>query len=163
MRDFCGWIKDEGEVERVWSMMPTPFLATPEPENKDHHNHLLFKDFVGDYGSKGPQEIGDCVSWGNGRAENYTNVLEAWLQIQDEKDKDIASDERYIYEETCTEVIYALSRVEVGGGRMRGDGSVGAWAAKAITDWGVISRPELDRIGVGGKYSGSRARSWGRS
>lgn len=169
--ELCGWVDDQAEVEQVWSQMPTPFFAAPAPENRDQHNHTIFKNMIGTYHPEGPQEIGDCVSWGNGNLINYTQVLEAWMQIQelrvsgatDEQVNKALEEARYEYQETATEVIYALSRVEIGGGRIRGDGSVGAWAAKALTDYGTISRKELDKLGVGGRYSGSRARSWGRS
>lgn len=36
--------------------------------------------------------------------------------------------------------IYGASRVEIGGGRIRGDGSVGAWAARAVVKMGVLYR-----------------------
>lgn len=166
MQDLCGWKDDQAEVEKVWGSMPTPFFQAPSPEQRDQHNHLIFRDFTGSWHDEGPQQIGDCVSWGNGRLVDYTQVLEAWMQIQALKgtgEYQAALDEaRYEYQQTATEVIYALSRVEVGGGQIRGDGSVGAWAAKALTDFGSISRKELDKLGVGGRYSGQRARDWGR-
>jgi hypothetical protein len=150
--ELSGWIKDDREVERVWSTMPTPFFATPDPENKDQHNHLIFKQITGGWHDEGPQEIGDCVSWGNARLVDYTGVLDYAFMV---------GDTAYEYQKTATEVIYALSRVEVGGGQIRGDGSVGAWAAKAVVDFGTLSRKKLDELGVGGAYSGQRARSWG--
>jgi hypothetical protein len=60
------------------------------------------------------------------------------------------------------EVIYAGSRVEIGGGRIRGDGSVGAWAAKWLSTYGVVP---MEKIGDHDltTYSASRARSWGRT
>src|SRR5437763_1529398 len=54
------------------------------------------------------------------------------------------------YRDLAQEVIYGGSRVEVGGGRLRGDGSVGAWAAKFVHDYGVVPR------GVHGRYDLSR-------
>lgn len=42
--------------------------------------------------------------------------------------------------EVCPEVIYGGSRVEVGGGQISGDGSVGAWAAKWLAKWGIVVR-----------------------
>lgn len=166
--DFCGWHDDQGEVERVWESMPTPFFSTPSVAEGDHFNHLFFKEIVGTWHDEGPQMIGDCVSWGNGRLVDYTAVLEIYVQLQEKKAQglDILGDIetfRQVFEPAATEVIYALSRVEIGGGRIRGDGSVGAWAAKAVTQFGSISRKHLDRLGIGGTYSGSRARQWGSS
>lgn len=61
------------------------------------------------------------------------------------------------------EVTYAGSRVEVGGGRLRGgDGSVGAWAAQFVQKYGVVSREVHGQYDLT-KYSESRARSWGNS
>lgn len=150
---LSGWIKDEREVARIWSAMPTPFFSAPSPEQKDAHNHLIFKQVVGRWHDEGPQEIGDCVSWGNARLVDYTGVLDYAFQV---------GDTAYEFQDTATEVIYALSRCEVGGQYgSRSDGSVGAWAAKAVVDFGTLSRKRLDELGVGGKYSGARAKSWG--
>lgn len=153
-QELSGWVRDDAEVDRVWSMMPTPIFNTPEPEDKDVFNHIIFKEITGDWHDEGPQMIGDCVSWGNGRLIDYAQVLEQAYGT---------AKEAFEFQKTATEVIYALSRVEVGGGRIRGDGSVGAWAAKAVTDFGTLSRKQLDQLGVGGTYSGQRARDWGRS
>jgi len=61
------------------------------------------------------------------------------------------------------EVIYGGSRVEVGGGRISGDGSVGAWAAKWVKEHGLVPMEKFD----GGidltQYSPARARQYGRS
>lgn len=38
----------------------------------------------------------------------------------------------------CVAYSYGISRVEVGGGRIRGDGSTGAWMAKALMHYGVL-------------------------
>lgn len=158
MSKFFGWEDSPSEVEKVWNSMPTPFFSAPAPDDRDQHNHLIFRDMTGAWHDEGPQMIGDCVSWGNARLVDYTSVLEAYLDLEGKIDAP-----NYVYEQAATEVIYALSRVEVGGGRIRGDGSVGAWAAKALTDYGWISRKELDRLGIGGTYSGQRAKQWGAS
>jgi hypothetical protein len=65
------------------------------------------------------------------------------------------------YRDLVQEVIYGGSRVEIGGGRVRGDGSIGAWAAKWVKDYGVVAR------GVHGphdlrEYSERRCREYGR-
>jgi hypothetical protein len=62
----------------------------------------------------------------------------------------------YGYEEASTESIYALSRCEIGqqfGSYV--DGSVGAWAAKALTTKGLLSRTKV------GPYDPKRAKEWG--
>jgi hypothetical protein len=59
------------------------------------------------------------------------------------------------------EVIYAISRVNVGGGRLgRGDGSTGAWVAKAARDFGLVEMTQIGEYDLS-KYSPGRAQDWG--
>lgn len=93
--------------------------------------------------------VGSCVSFAQ------ASVVEHLICVQ------IASGQRAEYKDLAQEVIYGGSRVEIGGGRIRGDGSIGAWAAKWVKDYGVVPR------GVHGqhdltKYSESRCRDYGR-
>lgn len=100
----------------------------------------------------GPQEIGDCVSWA--AAELY-NILMATEKTEQ------GNSYPWELEETATEAIYAISRVNVGGGRINGDGSVGAWAMEGLNKFGTVSRPGLAKLGLKPEYSGSRAKEWG--
>ena len=59
------------------------------------------------------------------------------------------------------EVIYAGSRVDVGGGRMRGDGSVGAWAEKWCQSAGGIAAMQKYQSVDLSTFSPARARQWG--
>lgn len=74
--------------------------------------------------------VGSCVGFGWTRAAQDCMLVE------------IASGEpeEYPGADLAPEVTYGGSRVEVGGGRIRGDGSVGAWAAKWVVEWGVVPR-----------------------
>lgn len=84
------------------------------------------------------QGIGDCVShgWGLG-----IDVLQATEIIAGEREKFIAK--------VATEILYAMSRVEIGRGELgRGDGSQGAWAAEAVRDLGTLHRLKY----LDGKY-----------
>lgn len=92
------------------------------------------------------QEIGDCVSHGTSNAVEYS--LCASL---------VASGKYARWHEVYQPYIYGVSRVQIGGGRIRGDGSVGAWAAKGVQDYGVLA---ADFPGVPA-YSGSIAKRWG--
>lgn len=60
------------------------------------------------------------------------------------------------------EVIYGGSRVEIGGERLSGDGSVGAWAAKWVKDYGVVPMEKFPEADLS-KFSPSRARTFGRT
>lgn len=95
--------------------------------------------------------VGDCVGAGSKHA---TDCLEG---VQ------IASGGNFAWKPVSLEVIYAGSRVEVGGGRLGwGDGSVGAWAAKWLQNWGFVPMEKVGNYDLS-SYSESRARQWGRS
>ncbi|QEH38664.1 hypothetical protein OJF2_72700 [Aquisphaera giovannonii] len=93
------------------------------------------------------QQIGDCVSFGHGHANDLLQCVE------------ISLGEAAEFRETDTEFIYGTSR-EAAGILGRGDGSYGAAAVKAMTTVGVVSR---EMLGADGAYSGGRARAWGRA
>lgn len=93
------------------------------------------------------QEIGDCVSMGAANAVNYL----ACTQIARDGH---ASD----YHAAFPPYIYGTSRHQIGHDRLgRSDGSVGAWAAEAVRQFGVLA---ADSSGVPA-YSGSVATQWG--
>lgn len=93
------------------------------------------------------QQIGDCVSWG---AKNACDYLAC---------KQIARDWRaHEFRPAFAPYIYGTSRVQIGKGRIHGDGSVGAWAAEAVRTFGVLA---ADFEGVP-EYSGRIASAWGK-
>lgn len=94
----------------------------------------------------GPQKIGDCVSWGWSGSVDLVACVSA-LSGSWEFSWDMR---------TCTEAMYALSRVEYGNfdGSYQ-DGSVGSWAAKAASKGGTLTRKRL------GAYDPRRAKEWG--
>lgn len=98
------------------------------------------------------QQIGDCVSFGHGHANDLLQCIEFCLANPGKTPRpaDI--------QETDTEFIYGASR-EISGNLGPFDGSYGAAAAKAMTEWGMLSRRQL---GSEGSYSGQRAKLWGR-
>lgn len=111
---------------------------------------LLYKawrDILGKDPDYPAQQIGDCVSFGHGHANDLLQCIE------------ISLGEPAEYRETDTEFIYATSRAVAGilGGF---DGSYGAAAVKAMTTVGMVSRQML---GTQGAYSGKRAKDWGRT
>ena len=52
--------------------------------------------------------------------------------------------------------------MEIGGGRISGDGSVGAWAAEFVKRWGVVNRGVHGSYDLTG-YSESRCREFGQN
>lgn len=95
--------------------------------------------------------ISNCVSQGAAYAVDAVKAVDIYIK------KDF---EEWVAE-TATEDIYAGSRVQIGGGRIRGDGSVGAWAAKYVNKYGALPRKKYGNVDLS-KYSGNKARDWGR-
>jgi hypothetical protein len=95
----------------------------------------------------GPQQIGDCVSWGYAGCVDLIACLEVVAGEAEEHSWELR---------TCTEAVYALSRVEFGDfdGSFQ-DGSYGAWASVAVCQGGTLSRQRL------GSYDPQRAKQWG--
>lgn len=146
-----GWL-DDGGHELIAADMPTLAGDAPDllPLAEPTSPILLYKawrDVTGNYPDYPAQQIGDCVSFGHGHANDLLQCVEIVLGEPSE------------YRETDTEFIYATSR-EVAGILGRGDGSYGSAAAKAMRDMGVVSR---EMLGANGPYSGSRAKAWGRT
>jgi len=105
----------------------------------------LCREILGSDIPAGAQEVGDCVSWGMKQAGERRQVIEIAMG-QEEK-----------FRKWFAPWIYAVSRNQIGKGRITGDGSLGIWAAKAVQEYGVLFE---DDQGVP-SYSGSLARKWG--
>jgi hypothetical protein len=108
--------------------------------------YRAWRDVLGRDPDYPAQEIGDCVSFGHGHANDLVQCIE------------IALGEPAEYRETDTEFLYATSR-EVAGILGESDGSYGAAAVKAMMTIGLLSR---EMLGDQGAYSGQRAGAWGR-
>lgn len=95
-------------------------------------------------------QVGSCVGFGNGR------------EAQDLLLAEIAAGEpeQWPGAEVSPEVIYGGSRVEIGGGRINGDGSIGAWAADWLTKYGVVVRGTYGSLDLT-RYSESTCRRLG--
>lgn len=152
-QELCGWIAWPAEVERVLESLPQPLFADAAPNLKgtgDGKTVLLYEAMRKVWGrdmDPGPQRIGDCVSWGFAGSIDLLACIEVLRDGIEEHSWEMR---------TCTEAIYALSRVEYGNlDGSYSDGSVGAWAAKASTQGGFLPRTRL------GEYDPQRAKSWG--
>jgi hypothetical protein len=152
--DF-GWIPDPQAVEAVLASLPLPVASDMHwmrgtGEKAVALLHLSVAKVAGSFPIR-LQTIGDCVSQGCACAVDVVKCVEIDL---------LGENEAWVAE-TATEPIYAGSRVEIGGGKIRGDGSVGAWAAKFVTVFGAIPRGVYGTIDLT-SYSGDRAKQWGR-
>ena len=91
------------------------------------------------------QEIGDCVSMGASNGVNYLSCVQ------------IAQGAAQKYRPCFQPYVYGISRVQIGGGTLWGDGSHGVWAADGLRKYGVLW---ADEVGVPA-YSGQVAKRWG--
>lgn len=97
-----------------------------------------------------PQQIGDCVSFGSANAQNYL----LYQQIDEGQAQE--------FHAAFPPFNYGASRITIGkqhGSHFSGDGSVGAYAAEAAQQCGILpaDHPQCP------KYSGDIAKAWGRT
>lgn len=163
-----GWVKNEREVEKHLPTLPGPIFGGMGDADKEVFLWDVVRKVIGSDLPKGPQGIGDCVSWGSGNFVNTTSCVQIFNKLKSANllHSDFEDPQRQAiveeYQETATESIYALSRVEVGGQRgSYSDGSTGIWAMKALSLYGTLSRKYLEKKGLGGKYDKNRAKDWG--
>lgn len=174
MNPNFGWREDPTESNRVTALLygKTTAQHLVADENKNVVLSDLYTKVTGPDGTPaGPQGIGDCVSWGWGNLCNILQCMQILDIIRAEKmdvfekimvgekqwnDNDVVKDMGLDYREVATESIYGFSRCEVGKQwNSYDDGSVGAWAAKACEQYGVLSRKTV------GAYDSQRAKQWG--
>lgn len=153
---FFGWHRDEAEVAHVLARLPRPLFSSSAAgllDSTPEHEVYLWEACRKVTGSHLPAHnqgrVGCCVGEGFSVAVEYLQCVEIALKQEAEE-----------YCAISSESIYALSRVEVGGGRIGGDGSVGAWAAKAVQDFGVLPRKAFGSVDLT-RFSEERARAWG--
>ena len=152
-----GWVRDDAAVAEVsQGLRFKVFGDTPAGNVAGIPDHFYQWDIVKKIKPAGPpcknqNPIGSCVSFGTNNAIYRTMAGQIVLAAANEELKDIAE-----------EVTYAGSRVEIGGGRIRGDGSVGAWAAQFVQKYGVVSREKHGSHDLS-VYDPTRCRAWGNS
>ncbi len=154
-----GWNRDETAIE----------LNRDEEKTLHFHNTPAGKAALGDddvflwqflrqvckrpapwYPNVNQQSVGCCVGCGFKHAIDI--LLAAMISLGTAAE----------WKPVSVEVIYGISRVEIGGGRISGDGSVGKWAADGIKTYGVVAMEKHGSIDLT-EFSPSRARSFGRS
>lgn len=154
-----GWVKDPVAVEQVSSTLRFKvFGDTPAGQNAAALPKSVYLwDVYRKVDPAGPPcknqgQVGSCVSFGTNNAILRSMACDIVIGGRAFELKDIAE-----------EVTYAGSRVEIGGGRLRGgDGSVGAWAAQFVQKYGVVAREVHGQYDLS-KYDQARCRAWGAS
>lgn len=156
MQDLCGWVNSPGRVRQVLRDLPHPYFEDVASSLRGTpRRDVCFWDaeqiVLGRILPAHNQTIGDCVSHGWSRACQDVALLEMAM----------LGEPSLWLGEVASEPIYAGSRVEVGGGGISGDGSIGAWAAKWVnTMGGILHRVKYGEFDLT-TYDGNRARSWG--
>lgn len=152
-----GWVEDPVAVEAIVGLQPFKYFGDTEAfENNDPlpPNVYMWKMYEKVTGKKWPcrnqGSVGSCVAFGTAAAIEATMAAEI-AAGQAEEVRDLAQ-----------EIVYAGSRVEIGKNRIGGDGSIGAWAAQFVKDYGVLDRAKYGKYDLSG-YDETRCRSWGRS
>ena len=157
-----GWIADPDEVASVVATLPptlrvfgdTPAGKIPAEDMPKFvygwkaYEHL----FARPPPVKNQGQVGSCVSFGTNTAINRTQANEIVRR------KGTAAE----WSRFAEEATYGGSRVEIGGGKIRGDGSVGAWAAQFVTKYGCVPRKKYPTADLS-EYSETLCRNWGRS
>jgi hypothetical protein len=93
-----------------------------------------------------PQQIGDCVSFGAKNAIEYVQFFP------------MANGDHLNWTMVFPPYLYGCGRVFIGNGQIGSeDGSLGAWQAKAVMEYGAVRK---DESGLP-EYSGAIARQWG--
>ena len=162
-----GWVPDQLAVqavvgqEQIAAFGDTPAGKSPEPvrgEGEVFQWEAVRKCLqpAQPYPNVNQRDVGCCVGAG---FKHASDALQA-IQIVGGKPGE--------FRPASVEAIYGGSRVEVGGGRLSGDGSVGAWAAKYLKNYGVLP---MQRYPLTGSpvvadlttFSPAKAREWGRT
>jgi hypothetical protein len=143
---LLGWHRDDAAVDDFCQALdaagtPAVFSAA-QPDLAGHWERLKAAGETGIFLQDAESELfghtlpaesqrrGTCVSRGTMRAIRDAYY---WGIVHHE---DLATPR-----DICFEPIYGGSRVQVGGGRLgTGDGSVGAWAAQFVHDFGLLAR-----------------------
>ena len=154
-----GRIENIEQTEKILQSIPMPYLGPVGQAicgTGEGKIQLLYK-FVeavtpnGQYPVR-EQAIGDCVS--HGYAGGVDCLTAAEIAMGD--------DEQWAGE-ACSEYIYGVSRVLIGNGSLgRSDGSIGAWAAKGLAEYGCILKKKYGKIDLS-TYNGSVAKQYGYS
>jgi hypothetical protein len=155
--DLGGWIDDPAKVEEVMTSLPFPVFSDVWGSTKGSGKGkkvLLYEYIRKASGGSFPtrkQTVGDCVSQGAAYAVDAVKAVD--IVINGDFEEWVA--------ETATEDIYGGCRVQIGNGRLKGDGAVGAWAAKYVNEYGALPRGKYGNVDLT-TYSGNRARDWGK-
>ncbi|CAN5512349.1 hypothetical protein BH11PLA2_BH11PLA2_09070 [soil metagenome] len=151
-----GWVNNPAAVTAAMATLPCPrFDATEAYASVYTGPEDVFlwdacRKVTGDVLPPRDQgNVGCCVGFGTAAAIEHLICVQA------------AGDRHEEFRTLSPEAIYAGSRVEIGHSQIRGDGSVGAWAARFVSEYGVLPRDKYAGLDLS-KYDPTRCRDLGR-
>ncbi len=150
-----GWHNDPDAVQQIIQQLPIKsFSETPAFRGDEPNQVFLWEAARKVLGHPVPcrnqGSVGSCVSFG------CVAVVENLMC------KQIVDGNSQEFKDLAQEIVYGGSRVEIGGGKIRGDGSVGAWAAQWCQKYGVVARGVYGTVDLS-KYSEQTCRQMGRN
>ncbi len=162
-----GWVNDRDAIAKAASQLDVQvFALTPAGQTRDLPKSAYgWKPYEQLFGRPPPMfdqnPTGSCVGFGTTRAVERTLAAEIVLRGGTKEE----------FSHFSEEVTYAGSRVEANGGTCpirpnwrdpSPDGSNGGWAAKFVTQWGMVPKDKYGDLDLT-EYSASRAHSWNYS
>jgi len=158
--DLGGWVDNQKSVQAAMQGLPMPLFSDHSQTIKGSSKgkiRLLHEYVSAVLGNTsvlvGRQLTGDCVSWGAAGAVNVLSCVEIAMNGEMESIGGLCA----------TEPIYGGSRIQIGDGQLgNGQGSVGAWAARWVNEFGVIVRRKYteDNIDLS-EYDVNKATTYG--
>lgn len=103
------------------------------------------------YPAENQQDVGCCVGCGTKHVADASYAVEVFEGMELEE-----------WHPLSIEAIYAAGRVDIGGGNIRGDGSLGGYSAAASTRIGFAPMMKIGNDDLS-KFNRYRAREWGRT
>lgn len=151
-----GYTPNPLAIQSDWARIGPP-LAQAAPSlftgdnDKDVFLYKAWKDVLGAYPSYDAQTIGDCTSQGGAHSVDLRACIEILLGEPEE------------FKPLSTECLYGAAR-RIANMLGNSDGCYGSAIARAVTEVGMVPREALeDSYSQGGRYSGKRAKEFGRT
>lgn len=151
MSEHFGWVPDEEAVAEVVSQLPIQSFGDTEANESTDIPDQVKPWLIVALPPRQQGQVGSCVSHGTARPIEYCQIVE------------INKGEKELFKSLSRETIYGGSRVEIGGGRFKGqDGSTGAWGSSFVYKYGTLFEQPYPNYDLS-TYSVSRCRQWGDS
>ena len=150
-KNFPGWAGEE-EAKREWDKIGSHFaefqiVGQEIPKAGDTVRLWDFtREVLGEDTENYAQKTGSCVAFGAKNAIEYLSCVEI-----------AKNNESELFRPQFTPYMYYTSRVLVGKNRLTGAGSLGSWMAKAVEEYGTVSR-DIEELP---EYSGKLEDQWG--